>query len=313
MAIRRKAIPPLGKRHASRPATDWQDIAGTIATGADASARGSPNGAGHIRMARRAQREGARPPDAASAGRFSARRVGTRTRQAVRAADPASRDRILLAPSPGARRQARPRARGEERRARWLDLAAGKPRQGGTSGELPRAARALSRGRARAGPGPLLRVRPAGVPARLAPRPVGRPPAQQERELAQLLRRRLEPVDGAERPSAPPQGAAGPPLPAHRRAPLEGRRGRSPRAAVRGVARPPRARVAAAAGVLGRAEPAGRQPLRPRDEMRAGIRRPGAAAGHASPRRSARTDLISAVSIAPVPPRYRRAKIGFVS
>src|SRR6202040_415833 len=49
-----------------------------------------------------------------------------------------------------------------------LARAADKPRQGGPSGELPRAARALSRGRAREGPGPLLRVRPAGVPARLA-------------------------------------------------------------------------------------------------------------------------------------------------
>src|ERR1700736_1641933 len=43
-------------------------------------------------------------------------------------------DGLLLAPPPGARRKARPRARRQRRRARGLDLASDKPRQGGPSG-----------------------------------------------------------------------------------------------------------------------------------------------------------------------------------
>src|SRR5262249_59565317 len=103
---------------------------------------------------------------------------GARAQKAVRAADPAARDRILLAPSPGARRQARPRARGAKRGTAGMGLGDHRGRK------LPGAARALSRDRSREGSGPLLRVRPAGVPAWLAPRSVERGPPKQECELA---------------------------------------------------------------------------------------------------------------------------------
>src|SRR5262249_55557794 len=85
-------------------------------------------------------------------------------------------------PPPPAR--APPRARKLERRAGRLDLADWRQ---GLANKLSRAARAVPRAALCARTGLLLRLRSAGVPLRLAPRPVGRR-AQRPRAMAHRLR-----------------------------------------------------------------------------------------------------------------------------
>src|SRR5262249_44451177 len=114
--------------------------------------------------------------------------------------------------------------------------------------------------------------------------------------------------DRPERSPAPPQGAARPPLSPDRRTAAQGRRGRSPRAAVRRLARPSRRFLAAAAGVLGRPQPAGRQPLRPRGKMRAGVRGTGAATAVASlPARGLTPNRARATAGGRPPPLWSKA------
>src|SRR5205085_11991131 len=133
--------------------------------------------------------QGAGAPAAQSAGYISGAGPPARARAAVHSTDAAPRRRDLLAASSRARRPARPRARGIERRSPRLDLAhratalfRGLARVSPPSG-------AVSRKAPRQGPGPLLRMRPAGFSVRMAPRSVGRRAPQPKRELARLLRR----------------------------------------------------------------------------------------------------------------------------
>jgi hypothetical protein len=121
----------------------------------------------------------------------------------------------------------------------------------------------------------LLRVRPAGVPVRMASRPVARRSSQPECELARLLRRGLEAVDGAERSRSAFAASAAPSLRRYRRATREGRGSRSPGAAVPGLAqrRADRASLAGTADLLGRAQSAGHQPIRPPTWRNAGWNR----------------------------------------
>src|SRR5262249_41571947 len=70
------------------------------------------------------EQAGAGAPDAPSAEDLSGRGSVSRAVPAVRAGDAAPGDRVLLAPSPGARRPAGAGTRGPERYAGGLDLAA---------------------------------------------------------------------------------------------------------------------------------------------------------------------------------------------
>ena len=208
-------------------------------------------------------------------------------------ADAAAGGRLLLARPSGARRPARPRAGGEDRRARRLDLAARlRPRQG-SAGHVPRSRRALSREEAPPRPGLLLRVRPAGVCVRLASRPVGAR-AEPQGAVAHRLRDGVAPVERAERFRKSPAPRPAAPLRADRRPAVAHRRGRSPRPAVPGVARASRHAVAEAARLLGPAQPADDQPRRPRGEMR----RRGELA-HESARPRSRTTLWTSEGRAP--------------
>src|SRR5882724_9302369 len=87
----------------------------------------------------------ARPPDAGAAGPISGAGADPCAGPPLDAADAAARRRQLLDRPPAARRPACPRARGEERGAGRLDLAAGGNRGRRAATELPRAARPLPR------------------------------------------------------------------------------------------------------------------------------------------------------------------------
>src|SRR5207237_2656248 len=100
---------------------------------------------------------------------------------------------------------------------------------------LPPTAGALSRGALRQGPRLLLRVRAAGVPLRLASRPLGRR-TEPAGGMAHRLRGGVAVVERAERPRRDTAAPAGATLRADRRAALEDRRDRSPGAAVLRVA-----------------------------------------------------------------------------
>ena len=101
--------------------------------------------------------------------------------------------------------------------------------------------------------------------------------SQQESRLARRLRDRLGTVERAERFRAHPQAIAGAPLRRKRQAAAQDRGGRPPGAALPGVGRAPRHRLAAAAGLLGRAQSAGDQSRRPRRQMRQRGERPRSA------------------------------------
>jgi hypothetical protein len=116
--------------------------------------------------------------------------------------------------------------------------------------DLADPAGALSRARPRARAGVLLRVRPAGLPLRLACGFVG-PRRQHERRLACCLRGRLGFMDGAERSCRRAQTAATTALRRDRRTAVADRRGRSSHTAVPGLARASRPRLAAAAAFWG--------------------------------------------------------------
>src|SRR5262249_35361049 len=140
-------------------------------------------------------------------------------------ADAPPRRRWLLARAPAARRPACPRARGEERHACRLDLATGRGPRQRPAEELPATASTLSGAPPRTRARLLLRLRPAGLPARLARRPLGRRPEPQS-ELALGLCSRLEFLERAERPGAAIAPAAGAALPGERQAPAQNRRSR---------------------------------------------------------------------------------------
>src|SRR5258707_398560 len=146
---------------------------------------------GLFRVARTTKRQGAGALAAQSAGDLSGTRMVARARPPVHPTEPAPCRRILLAASPGPRRQARPRARDAGRRAGRLGLADRRRQIVGRAARLSRAARAVSRKIPCPRPRLLLRLRPARVPVRLAPRSVARRAAQPQCELAQLLRRGL--------------------------------------------------------------------------------------------------------------------------
>src|SRR5580698_1148200 len=139
-----------------------------------------------------------RASSARLAADFPGERIAARARPLVRAADAATGDRFLLARASAARRSAGAGARGEERRARHLDLASRRQAQERPAGDVPDAAGPVSRNQIWARSRILLRLRSAGVPFRLARRSVGRRP-EQERHLALRLRDRLAVLERAER------------------------------------------------------------------------------------------------------------------
>src|SRR5262249_10899375 len=161
-----------------------------------------------------------------------------------------------------------------------VDMAARRrpPGRGWTLADVPLSAHALSRARVFARAGVLLSVRAASVPFRLARRPVGSR-RQPECRLACGLRGGLGFLDRAERLRARAETAAESALRRDRRTAVAQRGSRPPRAAVPRVARASRPRLAAAAGLLGPANPARHHPRRPRDEVRRGSRRTRRAAG----------------------------------
>ncbi len=196
----------------------------------------------------------------------------------IRAADAAACDQFLLARASASRRPSGAGAGAKKRRARRLDLAAYRQSQKRIADDIPYAARALSRTRLFARRRFLLRVRAAGLPLRLACRSVAWR-TKQECQLALRLRGRLAILERAERGGAaasPPAGAA---LRGERRAAVENRRNRPPRAAVPGVGRAARDAVAQAPRLLGPAQPAGDQSRRPRRQMRCRGARPSRGAG----------------------------------
>src|SRR6516164_4744487 len=146
-----------------------------------------------------------------AAGGFSGPGPHSRPQPAIHSADAAPRGRCLLARASSPRGPPGPGARTEERYARGLDLAAGDCAQGRSPGDVPVSSYAVSRAPLRARPGILLRLRPAGLSARLAYRPVGGR-HQQKRDLAFRLCGRLEFLERAERPRTPAQAHPAPAL-----------------------------------------------------------------------------------------------------
>src|ERR1041385_4236326 len=145
--------------------------------------------------------------------------------------------------------------------------------------ELPRTTCPLSRKGLLARPRILLRVRAAGVPARLARGSVGSR-AEPECDLAYGLRGLVALVECAERLR---QALAAPATAALRRnrcAAVEDLGGRSSCAAIPRLARASRDGLAVATVVLGLAEPAGDQSRRPHGEMRRRGRDPAAHCGN---------------------------------
>src|SRR5580700_7161149 len=141
---------------------------------------------------------------------FSAARVAARARPSVRAADAAAGDRLLLARASAPRRSPGAGARGQERRARRLDVVPRRQAKDRLAGDVPDTAGALSRNQICARSRLLLRLRSTGFPFRLACRSVGRRP-EQKCHLALRLRDRLAVLERAEwrgAVAAPPAGAA---------------------------------------------------------------------------------------------------------
>src|SRR6185295_11791243 len=124
------------------------------------------------------------------------------------AADAAAGGGRRLVKANRSRRPAGTGAGGPKRRAGGLDLAHRVER---LAGELPRSARALSRTEILPRIRPLLRVRPAGLPLRLASRPVGCGPEPAGR-LAHRLRGGVAALERTQRPRPHPAPAAGPAL-----------------------------------------------------------------------------------------------------
>src|SRR5258708_39174259 len=118
------------------------------------------------------------------------------------------------------------------------------------AGDVSGAAGALPGARLRAWSRTLLRLRTAGLPLRLARRPVGCRP-QQEGRLARRLRDRLGFVERTERLRASPEATAGTALRRKRKTPAQDRRGRPSGAPLPGVARASRHGLVATACVLG--------------------------------------------------------------
>src|SRR5262249_51732127 len=168
----------------------------------------SPDGPQDIRMARRTQPQGLGAPDQGAARDFPGVGAHPCARAAVHPADAPACRRRLLARAPGPPRAPGARAGGEKRRAGGLDLAAREGRAARSAEELPLPAGALSRARVRARPGLLLRLRPAGVPARLARRSVGRG-HEPQRDPARSLRDRLAVLERPQRPGTAAQAPAG--------------------------------------------------------------------------------------------------------
>src|SRR5262249_42905301 len=117
---------------------------------------------------------------------------------------------------------------------------------------------------------------PGGLPLRLACRSLGAWPEPQRR-MALLLRGGLAPLERAERGATLAEASAGASLrPVGQAAPAF-RRGRSSRAALRGLARSSREAMARASPLLRPAQPPGHQPRRACREMC-----PGGAIPHAA-------------------------------
>ena len=130
-----------------------------------------------------------------------------------------------------------------------------------------KSARALPRGSFLPRSGLLLRMRAAGLPFRLAHRPLAAR-TQQQRRMAYGLRRGVASVECPERLCPAAQTAAVASLRHHRNAALENRRSRSSGTAVPGLARAPARFLAVAARVLGISQSAGDQSRRSCGQMR---------------------------------------------
>src|SRR5262249_55327366 len=100
----------------------------------------SPHGPENLRLAPRAQPQGLGRADEGVAGDLPGAGARLRAQAAVHSADAAACGRRLLARPPSARRPARPRAGGQKRRARGLDLAGRRGPTRRPPEELPAAA-----------------------------------------------------------------------------------------------------------------------------------------------------------------------------
>ena len=186
-------------------------------------------------MAGGAEPAGAGAPAAQPARALSGARADARAGALVHAADAAAGDRFYWRAHPvRADRLARVLAARSGAPAGWTwRLGDGRGR---AAGELSQSAGAVPRGRLHPRSGLLLRVRAAGLPLRLARRPVGAR-TQRQCRLAHRLRGGVAIMECAERFRPGDQAAAVAALRQHRQAAVEDRRGRPSHAAVPGLAR----------------------------------------------------------------------------